>query len=228
VEEFLKRLVEPVDKRQKRELAYQVGDKMKRNIYYSDATQLVRDAMRYIGSANVYVSVFTFNEYSQPWIGCLFFDFDAGPKKDFDPVEEKWQKVLEQVLDDVRRVVNFFRERYGVEPLVLYTGNRGFHIYIYTTPVQLREPKLTLKQFCSKIIDKLQLKYVDKAIIGDVRRIARLPYSKHMKTGLYCYPIDVSWSVKEIVEKAKNPPVMEWKYEITDLLAAELLEFETE
>ncbi len=37
--------------------------------------------------------------------------------------------------------------------------------------------------------EKLALQTIDWGIVGDLRRVSRAPYSKHLKSGLYCTPI---------------------------------------
>jgi len=226
--EFLKRFIEPIDENHKRELAFEKGEVFRRNIFYSNADQMVADILKRVDSHNVYVSVCSFNEYNEAWIDRLFFDFDAGKKEDFDVFSDEGRKTLEDVFNEAKRLALFLEERYEAKSLILFTGNRGFHVYIFTIPVLLKSPKETLKRLGEWIIKKLDLKYVDVKVIGDIRRVARAPYSKHQKTGLFCVPVTLDMSIDEVIELAKEPKPIEWSRDITDKLAGELLALDKE
>lgn len=210
------------------EFAFESDERFHRNIYFSELEPLIAEIYKHFGN-NEYYGIYPTNEYGEPWIDRIFFDFDAvigKEKKEFDPLSEEGKKLLEECWNEVKRFVEWLEDRYNAKPLVLYSGHRGFHVYVFTIRAILKHPRETLREYCEKITEACKLKFVDRAIFGDVRRVARIPYTKHAKTGLFCYPVDTSWSIEEILEKAKNPPVVEPSFTVSEILRNELWELD--
>jgi len=228
MENFWRKFFEPVDDNHKKEFAFEKDGVFTRNMFFTNIDQLTAEIMRRFDNHNLYVSVYNFNEYNEPWIDKIFLDFDAGSKQTFNPLTDEGKQTLQEVLEEVKKVASFLENRYEVKPLVLFSGNRGFHIYLFSIPVLLKHPKETLKTFLNWVKNKLDLKYVDTQLFSDIRRVARLPYSVHQKTKLYCVPISLEMSIDEILQLAREPKPTEWKKEITDILGQELFELDKE
>lgn len=126
----------------------------------------------------------------------IFFDFDykgLGKNQNMTPTKRK--KVKKQVLK--------FVETLDYEPFIVAT-RKGFHVYIFLRRIYEFQPRnipfakevfgvlgLSLlgikKLYCElEEDDRKKWKYLDFGPLGDIMRMARVPLTKHEKTGLMC------------------------------------------
>jgi len=183
--------------------------------------EVIKYVSGFNGRRNCYFSVYAYEgEEIIPRIDRIFIDFDI-EDKEYVPTKDNLEP-LKECYEEVKKLYNYLLETFHYEPLVIYTGRRGFHVYIELDEIKLRHPSETIKEFVNRIVNQLNLKFVDMKVIGDVRRLARVPYTIHPKTGLYAYPITLDMTVEEILALAKNPPLKivkpEISTEITELL----------
>jgi len=131
-----------------------------------------------------YASVQPFKARDQPYgIEKLYFDFDA---------EKAPQKALEEAMGFAKSL----REYYGIEPFLKLSGHKGCHVDVFLTKVVAFEASSL--GFAKEVYEALQLKLLrglsfetlDSQVIGDIKRLERVPYSIHEATGSLCQPID--------------------------------------
>ena len=112
----------------------------------------------------------------------LFFDFDS--------------KDLSAAWKDTEILTNALTKYYNLTPFITFSGRKGYHVYVFLRNVVQTWP-IHRDQFVKKIYRKLQekilkgldLETLDPNIIGDIQRLARVPYSTHEKSGKLCDPI---------------------------------------
>jgi hypothetical protein len=80
-----------------------------------------------------------------------------------------------------------------VKPLLVFSGKKGYHVYTwFRTAIQGSEEQL--KQIYGKTQEKLLLgleyETLDPNPLGDIKRLARVPFSTHHKSGNLCRPIN--------------------------------------
>jgi len=130
-----------------------------------------------------YVSVQPFKVYEKPvFIEKLFFDFDC---------EEDPGKAGDDAFEFKRRLKKF----YNIETIPIFSGNKGYHIYPFLaknfgyglTHAQLRD---VYKKLMEMLVGSAAYETIDKQVFGDIVRLARLPYSRHEKTGKLCTFVD--------------------------------------
>ena len=100
----------------------------------------------------------------------LFFDFDS-PN-------------LDQAWRDARDFSENLIQFYGVRPLVAFSGRKGFHVYIWLqrpvggelSPEHLKE---LYRELQTMLLRGLSYKTLDRQVLGDVKRLARIPYTRH-------------------------------------------------
>jgi len=99
----------------------------------------------------------------------------------------------------------------NLKHLILFSGEKGFHLYIYTKNYEsLTTPKNALLNSHNFLISKMNLKNgidVDHHIIGDVSRLMRIPNTLHLNSKLYCIPLtteDLILGKQHIMQKAKK------------------------
>jgi len=114
----------------------------------------------------------------------LFFDFDAAGK-----IQKAWEEAKQFAL--------LLKTHYNVEPLLCFSGRKGYHIYVYLQkPIKLDESQQHFaKQFYSRaqymLLKGLHFEILDMQVLGDIKRLARVPYTIHEKTGFPCIPISL-------------------------------------
>ena len=129
----------------------------------------------------------------------LFFDFDYGSKKDDFTPEEIAIKSAELTLE-VEAFIDWLKSK-NIIPLVIKT-RKGFHVHVYLQNL------LVLQTYdldvYRKMYELLQLsllrrfgrlkeyreQYFDTSVLGDVKRVCRIPLSIHQKSGEECYLVD--------------------------------------
>ena len=150
-----------------------------------------------------YVSVYQImlQESKIPLIDRIFLDFDAG--------EESLSNCLEEVLSFSK-----FLESLGVNPLAVFSGMKGFHIYFFFDPVELKHPKESITKLVDLIIHRYEkeyntkIKYLDRKVIGDIRRLARIPYTVHEKSKRAAIIVrDLNTNIEEILKESQNPTI---------------------
>ncbi|MFQ6081274.1 MAG: DNA primase small subunit domain-containing protein [Candidatus Bathyarchaeia archaeon] len=112
----------------------------------------------------------------------LFFDFDC----EADP-EKAWGEAHDFALK--------LKKYYGIQPLVAFSGRKGYHLYVFlwsTVQFQVHRQEVAKEVYSTlqeKLLKGLVYKTLDRQVIGDIKRLARIPYSIHEKTGRICQPL---------------------------------------
>lgn len=79
------------------------------------------------------------------------------------------------------KIVYYCLKSLGITPYVLFSGGRSYHYHIFFDPVQLDDPKRRIKKW----VKGLPIDFLDFQVVGDLRRLTRLPYTCH-KSGKMC------------------------------------------
>jgi hypothetical protein len=97
--------------------------------------------------------------------------------------------------EDAIKLILYFEEL-DLYPLYLvFSGHKGFHVYLKINPNYYS--KEVLRSFQNKIINQLDLKSCDRHIIGDLKRMIRIPGTIHQETGKLCEFIDTGYDLNE-------------------------------
>lgn len=140
-------------------------------------------------------------------IGTMMFDFDSG--------------ILEKSYTDVKKLYRYLTKQ-GVPSVVIFTGSKGFHLHASLVPKQFRFKyqdgsaeaiKTIVRQVQRFFKEKLNLETMDEAVVGEPKKLARIPYSWHVsRTGVnskrICVPLPPSMlelDIEKIVEYSMNP-----------------------
>jgi hypothetical protein len=144
----------------------------------------------------------------------LFFDFDYGKKSDklsASQIETRKRKCQEEVVIFLAQL-----EKEHIERLVVKT-RKGFHVYIYLDKIyQVKDDDLELyaevyKQLQERFLNNNRhtYKFMDSSVLGDVKRMCRIPTSVHEKSGEECFLVK---SIKgDKIEKDKLRGIDFWK-----------------
>lgn len=133
--------------------------------------------------------------------GSLYFDLDSEDK-------------VETSFKDARKLTQYLTTRIDPKDIrVYFTGSKGFHIEVEAIALGLspsRDLHDVFRTIANKIKDKLDLTTLDFAVY-DSRRMWRLPYSRHQKTGLHKIELPVEIFNKDtesVIKLARKPFVL--------------------
>jgi hypothetical protein len=93
---------------------------------------------------------------------------------------------------------NSILKYYGVKPLLVASGHKGYHVYVFFNRVvqfpTFRQEfiKSVYEEVQKRILKGLKFETLDHAPLGDIKRLARVPFSVHEKTGTLCQPVDLN------------------------------------
>lgn len=109
---------------------------------------------------------------------------------DFDPADDKSDKFFR----DVRITCEYLDEK-NYKYTVFFSG-RGFHVYVYVKKTKAREldnATMAIKTFRNKLVEETEVNgikvEIDPHVVGDLRRVSRIPNTRNNKTGLFCIPL---------------------------------------
>ena len=122
----------------------------------------------------------------------VFFDFDYCKKSDSLGEAEIQKRKLE-----LRDEVKYFLKQLGtlnIKPLVVRT-RRGYHVHVFFDSVYEINREL---EFWKQVYRQLQLallkdhdyRFIDYAVVGDINRMCRIPFSIHEKSGEECIVVN--------------------------------------
>jgi len=111
----------------------------------------------------------------------LFFDFDGSLIK-------AWK--------EASTFTQHLKRYYGVEALLVFSGCKGYHVYVWLANPQHFKDSKQAKTFY-KTAQRLLLKgckfeTLDPQPTGDIKRVSRVPYSTHEKSGNPCVPLTLN------------------------------------
>jgi len=130
----------------------------------------------------------------------IFFDFDHLTKP-------------ENAFADAKRLSSYLAE-YNISHIVHYSGSKGFHVFIQLKPVTYKltiKSETALKNKVAKLQlyfrDVLHLKTLDYHIVGDVKRLVRVPYLYHQASKRIPFPTNVLQynDISSILEQSVKP-----------------------
>lgn len=116
---------------------------------------------------------------------------------------------LQAALVATRQLVSFVSERYAVDPVVYFSGGKGFHVLIELThdPAPCVGFNEAAKRFSLTLANRAGVQ-IDPTIYNVTRPI-RLPNTRHPGTGLHKRRIDpddlFSWDIDAILRHAECP-----------------------
>jgi DNA primase large subunit len=116
---------------------------------------------------------------------------------------------------DIRDVLDEAKQMYSVlgGGRLYFSGRKGFHLYLDLEPVYLGG---IYSSVLNEWVKQFKTKYLDLKSLKDKRRMARVVYTKHAKSGLYMIPIDTSDNVAGIISKAMDPSKVAYSYTIKE------------
>lgn len=130
----------------------------------------------------------------------IFFDFDHNTKP-------------ENAFADAKRLSQFL-ENSNIPHITHYSGKKGFHVFIQLQPriykLNIRsetELKNRIAEIQLYLKQRLHLKTLDTHIVGDIKRLVRVPYLLHQASKRIPFPLNISEfdSVDDVIKISTKP-----------------------
>ena len=120
--------------------------------------------------------------------------------------------LLHDVYDEAQRLCVHL-QRYGLKPYLIFSGSKGAHINVFFNEMKLTNLSEIVKTLARSYSKELNLHYLDFKVFDRERahkRLQRVQYSTHSKTGLITRPLPLDTSYDELLEiitSKKRKPV---------------------
>lgn len=101
----------------------------------------------------------------------IYFDFDG-----------------EDAYDQMQRLHNWLNENNYMHQ-VMFSGSKGYNVYVFLKPKLATEVNLVA---IHRYIENKADVRSDQQTVGDINRVSRVPNTLHIKSKLYCVPLDSS------------------------------------
>jgi hypothetical protein len=129
----------------------------------------LEEFLAYVGECrrsriDCYASVFSLQQIDRSIFDTIFIDVDDAAAA----------RIVEHILKE-----NGLAAR-------IYMSGRGVHFYLDFEPTCLPDYKYLVRRF---IFEYLKLEEVDRAAVGDIRRMARVPFTYNTKVSKYMEPV---------------------------------------
>lgn len=123
-------------------------------------------------------------------------------------------KLAETAINEAKHFATKFKESFGREPILFFSGCKGCHAYTFFEPIKGVNINRALSWFAEKVKESFNYQTLDEAVNRDaMSRLSRVPYSKHQLTSLTVVPFTLEDAYNEIVDKAINPHVEPFRKE---------------
>lgn len=118
------------------------------------------------------------------------------------------KRIAKPAIDEAKNFSINFKDSFGKELLLFFSGCKGCHAYTFFEPIQNLNMNRAISWFAEKAKEQFNYQTLDESVNKDaVSRLSRLPYSKHQLTCLTVVPFTLEDSYDEILEKSLNPSV---------------------
>lgn len=105
----------------------------------------------------------------------LFWDFDSQEKT--PDLDAAWR--------DARRLHDALEQLHQVGSLLVASGMKGYHVHAFlSTPIEIppgteRVARAAVRILQTRLLQGLTLPTIDRGVVGDIARLARVPYTMH-------------------------------------------------
>jgi len=114
-----------------------------------------------------------------------------------------YDNLLEKPFNELQLMM-YYMESQGMKPYPIFSGSKGFHLLIFFEPLQLENVSEITTNLTSHLKTKLELDSLDLNVSDSLKRVKRIPYSKHERTMLYTTPFDRDLSYDELLKMIKR------------------------
>jgi hypothetical protein len=114
------------------------------------------------------------------YIDKIFYDFDHSD--------------ISVARDDAVKFCAVLANRHNIEPLLVYSGKKGYHVYVFLkdliSDMEQSDMRILYKDMADYFIDGAEYESLDTHVF-DYKRVARVPYTMHQVTGNIVQPLTI-------------------------------------
>ena len=152
---------------------------------------------RSMNNCGFYASVYSLRQQQQSRYDTILLDIDVH-------IEDKpIPYIVAEAHKQLRTVLAILKKK-GIEEYRIYFTGRGYHIYIDFPEEQIYGFNRVAREFVKWLGVH---RYVDMKVVGDKRRVARVPYTVNQHVGLMVIPVHEKMTVKQILRYARRGAV---------------------
>lgn len=173
-----------------------VPEQFPRDMYLTRAkvhseSQYINELQSNYLTGNCFLSLYTDAQIEHGIVDCIFLEIDAHAIDEAIKNCAYVQKLLDQMNCSYR---------------LFFSGRRGFHIYLEFAPVQLKNPRMSIRKFVERLPT-----FLDPHVVGNLQQLVRIVCTVHKQTKLFTFEIprelDVGlFTEEEIFNWAVKPP----------------------
>ena len=129
--------------------------------------------------------------------------------------------LLQSVFNEAKSLTHHL-QRYGLKPFFVFSGSKGFHVNVFFDEMQLTNLSEISKSLANSYSKELGLHYLDYNVFERTRahkRLQRIQYATHSKTGLITRPLDPAITYDEMLEAITNKSRRPVDFNFTDHVA---------
>lgn len=184
-----------------REYGFRINGNFYRGGYIIDWDELNVLLQRF-ENKDIHLGIFSVEQIKTSTYDTVLMDIDA---HDGD-YEGAWKKV--------RKIVDILENK-SLSYRLYFTG-RGFNVYVDFEPLYFENYKWVVIQFLKSLLGE-KYKWLDSAVIGDVRRVPKLPGVYNSLGGYYVIGVSPSFSINKILKRAEIGKQYPQKLEYVEL-----------
>lgn len=129
--------------------------------------------------------------------------------------------LLHDVFHEAKRLTEYL-QRYGLKPYLVFSGSKGFHVNVFFDEMRITNLSEISKTLANTYSKELGLKYLDFKVFDRTRahkRLQRVQYGVHSKTGLITRPLDVNTTYDELLDLIQSTKRHPHAFNFDDRLA---------
>lgn len=113
------------------------------------------------------------------------------------------EDLLEKPFQELQVMMEYM-ESQGLKPYPIFSGSKGFHLLYFFEPQRLENISEITTSLTDHLKTKLELSTLDMNVTDSLKRVKRVPYSKHERTLLYTTPFSRDLSYEELLKMIKK------------------------
>lgn len=178
---------------------YKEGQKFPLKRAFADnAENLMQAYELYKETYNLYAISFNQRSTYEGWKNATIpYNYKLNSIQDRLVYDIDCEEDLETAHNEALTLYEAIKNDYGGEPMLVFSGKKGFHLYQYFP--EIAADWKYIKQYQLEYCKTHQIHNIDTTVLGDAARVLRLPFSQHQSTGKWCIPINANTSLEDIL-----------------------------
>ena len=109
-----------------------------------------------------------------------------------------------KIVEECKRTSDFFKEKYGVDPLVMFNGYDECLLYIFTNPLDIEKASLTCHNLYRALAETLNLETLLYETIEPFAQLVQLPGTQNPLSRLYTQICDINLKYIDFMKESEK------------------------